>query len=347
MAVFAEFSENGLKKNVLLSIRQLDKTTNQNAQNHSDTTILDEFGSCPRNIIYIVADNTRLNPAVSNILRVPFIGCASHRLACAVKIMLGPFKIMLDKINSIMVDLSASSNRMGALKRYSNLEPINRNETRWTSQFNQMDRFFKLMEIIKEHYVELEIPAQHLLTLAEEEDFFALFRKLKSINDVTIKIQDVAITMIEVRDLLDMLELDFPGLGRQIQVTSDLIHSRAFESGLQKLHGCSYLTEVEKIALSDFKKPAEIYIRSEVHQNENYAEHGLREAKRRRMETVPSLQYYDTNYVSPTSNIVERLFSRAKFAWSNMRKSMTPAHLEMLIFLRLIVNFGILRRCLN
>ena len=38
--------------------------------------------------------------------------------------------------------------------------------------------------------------------------------------------------------------------------------------------------------------------------------------------------------VSPTSNIVERLFSVAKNVLSDNRKRMPPYHLELLLFLR-------------
>ena len=88
------------------------------------------------------------------------------------------------------------------------------------------------MEIIKDHYEELEVPFQRVLTVAEEGEMLALYRKLKCINDVTIKLQDAAATVLEARDLFDQLLLDFTGLGSQIQVTSDLIHSKELESGL-------------------------------------------------------------------------------------------------------------------
>ena len=55
--------------------------------------------------------------------------------------------------------------------------------------------------------------------------------------------------------------------------------------------------------------------------------------KRRRQSNVAS-RYRSLNHLLPTSNIVERLFSRAKLVMTDQRKSMTPYHLECVLFLR-------------
>ena len=223
LATFAQLDASDLKRNVLLSTRQLGRATSQNAQSHADSTVTvtGELGFSQSSVVYTVADSTRLGPAASSLLRAPFTGCASHRLACAVKFLLLPFRALLDKASAAVVDLSSSSNRVGALKQYTSLETVSRSETRWTSQFNQLDRYTEIMEATKDHYEELEVPLQRVLAAAEEGEMLALYRKLKCINDVTIKLQDAAATVLEARDLFDML--DFPGLGSQIQVTSDLI----------------------------------------------------------------------------------------------------------------------------
>ena len=49
---------------------------------------------------------------------------------------------------------------------------------------------------------------------------------------------------------------------------------------------------------------------------------------------VPT-KYRGTAHISSTTNVVERLFSRAKLAMTDLRKSMTPGHLELLMFLRM------------
>ena len=43
----------------------------------------------------------------------------------------------------------------------------------------------------------------------------------------------------------------------------------------------------------------------------------------------------ETKHFACTTNMVERLFSRAKIVMTDLRKSMTPRHLELIMFLRL------------
>jgi hypothetical protein len=42
----------------------------------------------------------------------------------------------------------------------------------------------------------------------------------------------------------------------------------------------------------------------------------------------------DVHHILPTSNVVERLFSRAKLIKTDHRKTMTAAHLDAVLFLR-------------
>ena len=44
-------------------------------------------------------------------------------------------------------------------------------------------------------------------------------------------------------------------------------------------------------------------------------------------------KYIDTKILCPTSNCVERLFSRAKLTFSPLRKRMNPEHLEAILYL--------------
>ena len=50
-------------------------------------------------------------------------------------------------------------------------------------------------------------------------------------------------------------------------------------------------------------------------------------------------EYIDTSFVSPTSNTVERLFNKVKLMNSDLRFSMTPEHLEQLLYLRMNSKF--------
>jgi hypothetical protein len=44
-------------------------------------------------------------------------------------------------------------------------------------------------------------------------------------------------------------------------------------------------------------------------------------------------KYINLSFIQPTSNVVERLFSKTRKVWREDRKKMTPSHMEMLMFL--------------
>jgi hypothetical protein len=60
----------------------------------------------------------------------------------------------------------------------------------------------------------------------------------------------------------------------------------------------------------------------------------LDEHRRKQARLVQSDNYRLTKHIFPATNIVERLFSRAKLALTDHRKLMTPRYLELLMFLR-------------
>jgi len=55
--------------------------------------------------------------------------------------------------------------------------------------------------------------------------------------------------------------------------------------------------------------------------------------KRRRLARPTDL-FIDTEFVPPTSNICERLFSQSKLIFTDQWRALKPATLEMLVFLR-------------
>ena len=71
--------------------------------------------------------------------------------------------------------------------------------------------------------------------------------------------------------------------------------------------------------------------------------------KKSRAETYVS-KYKHMTHIRPTSNIVERLFSRCKLIMRDQRKSMAPKNLENLLFLRFnnfLWNAALIDKCIN
>ncbi|KAG2923529.1 hypothetical protein PC117_g15715 [Phytophthora cactorum] len=69
------------------------------------------------------------NKRIANLLRVPLIGCASHRLNLAVREYLEPY----------------DSN----LETKTPLAPVLRQDTRWSSTFSMLEHYFRLREFIR------------------------------------------------------------------------------------------------------------------------------------------------------------------------------------------------------
>ena len=55
--------------------------------------------------------------------------------------------------------------------------------------------------------------------------------------------------------------------------------------------------------------------------------------KKRKFQLSTSCRFMRTEFNTPTSNIPERFFSKAGYAYNGYRKSMLPANLEMQLFL--------------
>ncbi len=60
-----------------------------------------------------------------------------------------------------------------------------------------------------------------------------------------------------------------------------------------------------------------------------------RAIKKRHISVDSSNSYMDTRFILPTSNICERLFSKAGFALGNRRKSILPSNFELQVFLHM------------
>ena len=145
---------------------------------------------------------------------------------------------------------------------------------------------------------------------------------------------DLFATRVQFNELITM----FPNMKRHLSDDSTIIHNPVFERAIVKLQGgCEKdLTTTEKRQIRRFETsededeqavPAEGKPR-------NRAQMLLDEHRRKQARLLQSDKYRLTKHILPTTNIVERLFSRAKLALTDHRKSMTPRHLELLMFLR-------------
>ena len=128
-------------------------------------------------------------------------------------------------------------------------------------------------------------------------------------------------------------------IGSHIKPDSDVVHSPDFENGIVKIQGGveDALTDAEKRAVKGFLIEDE-QIEDEDAQSEDlgFADQPLASSssrKRARARAMTSA-YRDTRHVHPTTNALERLFSRCKLNMTALRKKMDPDSLDMLMFVK-------------
>lgn len=125
----------------------------------------------------------------------------------------------------------------------------------------------------------------------------------------------------------------FPDLNSCLAEEASIVSSCCFETGVVKLqlNQNSHLTYDEKEALQCLLVNGE-------HQHDEHDDIDplyLAEIAKKRIDEARGSGhgYMDTRFLVPTSNDSERIFSVAPHVSTDYRKSMTPVHMELLMFL--------------
>ena len=109
-----------------------------------------------------------------------------------------------------------------------------------------------------------------------------------------------------------------------------VVQSPAFEEAIVKLQKGQTLNPAEKKLVSVFKVIPKESAAEETDENLSYEDELLRDVERSKQAGATN-EYRSTYHVSPTSNIVERLFSVAGIIMRPQRRQMDPWSLELLI----------------
>ena len=252
-------------------------------------------------ILFLVADNTNTNPATADLLGVPFIGCASHRFNLAVQKYLEPNQKIIVNIHQIMILLS-NLKKAGRLRQLTHLEPLSMNTTRWSSKYKMMERYFRLEEYIKkmdDDELNLLIPSGRELS-----DLKCIKKELAEFNQITLKLQDPDISMLDVRLIFDEVIKTHPSMAHHLAKDASIVKHPKFESAICKILSKKQdLCNVEKQFVSPFLLRTEEKVDTE---NQSMLERAL---KRKSMDSDGGEKYCDLTFIPPTSNVCERLFS--------------------------------------
>ena len=109
VAVFASYAADGLVKNPLLGFSVLEGESDFGAAAHEAyfSTLLHMFGRKLEDVLFLCADNASTNSCLANRMKVPHIGCASHRLNLAVKSFLDLHSELILKVHQLMLQLGS------------------------------------------------------------------------------------------------------------------------------------------------------------------------------------------------------------------------------------------------
>ncbi|RQM26064.1 hypothetical protein B5M09_005605, partial [Aphanomyces astaci] len=143
IALFAVYVNAGDRKEVLLSMTPLIKDT-------SITHVqgVDELQPSPETD-EIVSHTAEKNKMTTD-MKVPLLGCASHRFNLAVQdLMKGEFADLLAKVQKVMLSCKALNNA-AELKKLTALKPKLLQTTRWSSAFEMLRRFQKLLPSLEQ-----------------------------------------------------------------------------------------------------------------------------------------------------------------------------------------------------
>ena len=75
------------------------------------SSFLNLFGRSVSDLLFILCDNESNNKKIADILRVPMIGCASHRFNLVIKLYLLLHENRLAKVNELMKNLQTLKQR--------------------------------------------------------------------------------------------------------------------------------------------------------------------------------------------------------------------------------------------
>jgi hypothetical protein len=312
-----------------------------------------------QHIDFVCGDNCAVNQRFADLIsikiqdehglengwKVPLVGCSSHRLNLAREAFYNTAenKVVIEKVDQLMTKLRTLKNS-AKLRRFTRYRAENQNATRWTSvnaalaKFKILEPFLPqcAFEVQTLQYIPNAIESNRIAAiLASDQAFFSASNALQRGGDKQLE-------LVHVRSLFDKLIRQHPDCREHLRADAEIVHSTNFESAVCKVQALDerLLNSNEKKAIKRFLiSPRDPDGASESesendHTDDDWAQDIIDDTNARKRRKLIVSKYRPMQHISPTSNVCERLFSRAKLIMRPHRKMMSPYHLEMLIFLR-------------
>jgi len=334
VAVFAAYLEKSISKKVLISIAELD-ATDFSAESHKNyfVNVLAYYNRNLDDILFLVGDNCPTNIAIANNCKIPFIGCFSHRLNLAVKTYLKDYKLLLDKVEKLMIHFRTPLVAL-KLRDETPLKAIVRNVTRWSSTYEMIKRYLSL------HFSIINISNYHeatkalCLSLDEHNEIELLFNALTDLEKATVYLQRDNLTLMAAKMYFEHLIGLYPSLTPQLGSDAKVVKFKKFESALFKLQKKeNNLDDDELESIAKFRNSNPVQNISNI-ENPDIADIIEQQIKKTKTNADNIELHGDLLYIPPTSNIAERLFSLAKHVLTDYRASMSHERFEGIMLLK-------------
>jgi hypothetical protein len=333
-ASFPKESVSGYEK-VLLAFAPMNDESSLNADEHIKfvEVVLSSYGKWWNNVAALIGDNCSTNRCMARKAQVNFIGCASHRFNLAVKDILAKYEDSLCKVNALMKKLKTLV-ASAKLRKFVALKPKTRNVTRWNSTHDMLKRYQELKEFIP--LIMMPEVADLMLSPRDDREIDFLLKKLHDFESVTKTLQKEDINLNDVRILFDGVIEEYPETLERLSENADIIHDALFESAVVKILNKKAaelsFPEKEKVCMLKVATIREADQVKDVHsESMSFAERAL---KRSRFMGIAD-QYLNLSFLRPRSNMCERLFSIAGYAYSDRRQSTYSSNFGSQIFLHI------------
>ena len=208
------------------------------------------------------------------------------------------------------------------LKRKTKIRPVLRNVTRWSSTFTMVQRYVDLLPFIDREDEDL---APLLPGPQEDIEIKNILQTMIKLDSVTKKLQCEKVNLFDVRIIFDKIMEDFEEVEHFLGAgNGTLTHNPAFEKAIIKTIAGENLTFLEKYEIDSFVKQDEA-AESTSSSSTSYVDEIIASKKAKKM--------IHFEWIPATSNVCERLFSRAKMIFDDYRKKLEPVNLESQLFL--------------
>ena len=197
-----------------------------------------------------------------------------------------------------------------------------------------LSRYVQLSSVIPK--IQVKGIVDLIPTLREDLVIKRMVEDMRELDSVTKALQRESLTLSDVRLLFDAILEKYPKEGSRLKSDAATVQNLDFESGIIKILNqiADKMTPLEFDATLELKMESHSDSENQVDEkctSLSFADEVLKKQKIRKLES----KYLDPRFLLPTTNVVERFFSKAGFTLDFRRGRISPETLEQQLFLHM------------